>query len=240
MLLVSYSFPPAGGVGVLRAASLARYLPHEKIRLDVLTTHNASAVGTDPALLDAIPAEVKIHRTVTFDLPFGIKKAIKRLISGKNSQAGKASALQGKSNLLKQLLQDQLLPDPQVTWIPILARAARRIIKRRSIDLVLITVPPFSTVLLVEKLRKEFPGLAIVVDFRDEWLSTSLELFSFSKTERALKVAMDAEKRSVANATAIVAVSEAARREIRARYPQEPNSKFELIPNGWDGARPSF
>lgn len=236
VLLVTYSFPPAGGVGVLRAASLARYLPSEGIRLDVLTTRNASAVGTDLSLLDEIPVEVNIHRTLTLDLPFGIKKAIKRLISERERPAGKASesASQAKPNLLIRILQDNLLPDPQVTWIPILTRAARRIVRKRSIDLVLITVPPFSSVLLVEKLRKEFPALPIVVDFRDEWLSTTIELVSFSKTERALRVAVDAEKRSVTNATTVVAVSEAARREIRTRYPQEPDNKFQLIPNGWD------
>ena len=30
VLLVVYAFPPAGGVGVLRAASLARYFPAEE------------------------------------------------------------------------------------------------------------------------------------------------------------------------------------------------------------------
>ena len=39
------------------------------------------------------------------------------------------------------------------------------------------------------------------------------------------------------NATAIVAVTEAARRQIRARYPQQPDSKFLLIPNGFDATR---
>jgi hypothetical protein len=70
VLLVSYSFPPAGGTGVMRAASLARHLPAEKIRLDVLTTRNASAVGTDSSLLKEIPNEVSIHRTITL-LPLG-------------------------------------------------------------------------------------------------------------------------------------------------------------------------
>ena len=49
VLLVTYSFPPVGGTGVMRAASLARYLPAEGIRLDVLTARNASAVGSDAA-----------------------------------------------------------------------------------------------------------------------------------------------------------------------------------------------
>ena len=80
VLLVTYVFPPVGGTGVMRAASLARYFPAEGIRLDVLTARNASAVGADPSLLKEIPSEVRVHRTVTLDLPFGIKKRIKKLI----------------------------------------------------------------------------------------------------------------------------------------------------------------
>jgi hypothetical protein len=239
VLLVTYSFPPAGGVGVLRAASLARYLPSEGIRLDVLTTRNASAVGTDSALLNQIPTEVRIHRTITLDLPFGIKKGIKKLISGTKPPAGRAasSSNPGRPNFLKRVLQDILLPDPQVTWLPVLSRAARRIVRDRKIDLVLITVPPFSSVLLVEKLRKSFPDLPVVVDFRDEWLSSTIDLVSFSRTARALRLAREAESSAVTNSTAVVAVTEAARREIRARYPKEADSKFQLVPNGYDATR---
>ncbi len=238
VLLVTYHFPPAGGVGVLRAASLARYFPAEGIRLDVLTARNASVVGSDPSLLKEIPAEVTIHRTVTLDLPFGIKKGIKRLISGAKAPAGKAAVpAVAKSTPIRRALEGVLLPDPQVTWLPILTLAARRLVRKRNIDLVLITAPPFSTLLLVEKLRKEFPGLAIVIDFRDEWLTTAIDLVGFSRTERARRVARNTEASAVANATAVVAVTEAARCEIRSRYPQEPEGKFLLIPNGFDATR---
>src|ERR1700761_4456152 len=85
VLLVSYVFPPVGGTGVMRAASLARYLPNEDIRLDVLTTRNPAAVGTDASILKDIPASVTVHRTLTLDLPFGVKKAIKRFLTGAKS-----------------------------------------------------------------------------------------------------------------------------------------------------------
>lgn len=239
VLLVTYSFPPAGGVGVLRAASLARYLPAEGIRLDVLTTRNASAVGADTALLKEIPPEVSVYRTTTLDLPFGVKKWIKKLISGrKPTKQSDASCAADKPKLLKRVLQDLLLPDPQVTWLPVAVRAARSIVKNRAIDLVLITVPPFSSLLLAERLRARFPQLPIVVDFRDEWLSTTIDLVSFSRSERARRFAIDAEASGVKSATTVVAVTEAARHEIRSRYPKEPDGKFQLIPNGFDAARP--
>ena len=241
VLLVVYAFPPAGGVGVLRAASLARYLPAEGIRLDVLTTRNPSSVGMDLSLLREIPPEVMIHRTITLDLPFSIKKRLKRLVTGARPPLTHTdgSAAAGKPNLLKRALQDLLLPDPQVTWLPVLTRAARRIVQERKIDLVLITGAPYSNYLLAERLRKSFPKLAIVLDFRDEWLSTSFEAasFQFSRSERARSFAIQAEAGAVASATAVVAVTEAARREIRARYPHDPESKFQLIPNGFDSTR---
>jgi glycosyltransferase involved in cell wall biosynthesis len=241
VLLVVYAFPPAGGVGVLRAASLTRYFPAEGIDLDVLTTRNPSSVVSDHSLLRELPAEVDIHRTITLDLPFGVKKRLKGLLSGTRPPTAQATgnASAGKPNFLKRVLQDVLLPDPQVTWLPVLTRAARRIVRQRNIELVLITGAPFSTFLLAERLRKEFPRLAIVLDFRDEWLSTSFDIasFQFSRSERARRFAVEAEASAVRSATAVVAVTEAVRREIRGRYPHEPEGKFHHIPNGFDATR---
>ena len=241
VLLVTYAFPPAGGVNVLRAASLARYFPTEGIRLDVLTTRNPSSVGKDATHLREIPPEVTIHRTATLDLPFGIKKRLKRLITGSRPPSAQTvvNASAGKPSFLKRLLQDLLLPDPQVTWLPVLTHVARRIVRERSIDLVLITTAPYSTLLLAERLRREFPDLPIVLDFRDEWLSTSFDVasFQFSQSERARQFAVHAEAKAIASATQVVSVTEAARREIHGRYPNQPESKFVHIPNGFDATR---
>jgi glycosyltransferase involved in cell wall biosynthesis len=241
VLLVVYAFPPAGGVGTLRAASLARYLPAEGIQLDVLTTRNPSSVGSDFSLLREIPPEVTVHRTITLDLPFALKKRLKSLVTGSSPPSAQAAtnAAPAKPKLLKRVFQDLLLPDPQVTWLPVLTRAARRIVRERKIDLVLITGAPYSDYLLAERLRKKFPGLPIVLDFRDEWLSTSFDVasFQFSRSERARNFAIKAEANAVASATAVVAVTDAARREMRNRYPNDLESKFLHIPNGFDATR---
>lgn len=245
VLLVSYLFPPVGGTGVMRATSLARYLPADDIRLDVLTTRNPAAVGTDPSLLKDIPPSVTVHRTLTLDLPFGVKKGIKRFLMGAKSSKKPANGQQvapkenKKPGLLKRIFDNVLLPDPQVTWFPVLSRVAPRIIRQRKIDLVLITVPTFSNLLLIKRLRKQFPNLLIVADFRDEWITTSFELvsFSFSDSPRAQQVARRIEAETVANATSIVTVTDAARQRIHSRYPQEPDSKFQLVPNGFDATK---
>ena len=242
VLLITFSFPPAGGVGVLRALSLAKYLPENGIRVDVLTARNAPAVGKDLALLRQVPESVTVHRTWTLDLPFWLRKAVKKVVSGggeKTSSTASTQAAVKRGNPLKQFVGNLLLPDPQVGWLPFALPAAERIIRERKIDVVLITVPPFSSVRLATQLRKVFPALPIVVDFRDEWLSKTIELVSFNNNSRARMVAHKAEAEAVRDATAIVLVTEAARRELQRRYPGVPPGKFHCVPNGFDRAMPA-
>jgi len=242
LLLITFSFPPAGGVGVLRALSLAKYLPENGVRVDVLTARNAPAVGKDRTLLRQIPTEVTVHRTWTLDLPFWLRKSVKKIVTGgkaKPSPAPAATTQSGKGgNPLKQFIGNLLLPDPQVGWLPFALPAAERIIRNRAIDAVIITVPPFSSVRLATRLRKIFPSLPIIVDFRDEWLTTTLDLVSFNSNSRARMVAHKAEAEAVRDSSAVVLVTEAARRELQSRYPGVRREKFVCIPNGYDTPPP--
>lgn len=226
-------------MGVLRAVSLAKYLPENDVRVDVLTARNAPAVGKDLTLLQQVPQSVNIHRTWTIDLPFAQRKFIKKLISGKrDDKSGKSNSSDRKDNnsgnAIERMIGNLLLPDPQVGWLPFAFPAAKRIIRERKIDVVLITVPPYSSVYLVRKLRRAFPNLPIVLDFRDEWLTTTINLVSFNNNERARAVAHAAEAESVRAATTVVAVTDAARLEMMGRYPGENPEKFRYIPNGFD------
>jgi glycosyltransferase involved in cell wall biosynthesis len=237
LLLITFSFPPAGGVGVLRALSLAKYLPENGVRVDVLTARNAPAVGKDLTLLQQVPEVVNVHRSWTLDLPFWLRKSVKEVVTGGHGKSakGKDSQADKKSgNSLKRLIGNLLLPDPQLGWLPFALPAAVRIIREHSIDAVLITVPPYSSLKVVTRLRKLFPALPIVVDFRDEWLTTTLDLVSFNSNSRARVVAQRTESEAVRNATTVVLVTEAARSELQSRYPDIPPEKFLCIENGYD------
>ncbi|HEY0163045.1 MAG TPA: glycosyltransferase [Edaphobacter sp.] len=227
---------------MLRALSLAKYLPENGVRVDVLTARNAPAVGRDATLLQQVPASVTVHRSWTLDLPFWLRKSVKKAITGGKptaSAAPQAAKSSKGGNPLKRLIGNLLLPDPQVGWLPFAFPAAVRIIRERKIDAVVITVPPFSSVKLVTRLRKVFPTLPIVVDFRDEWITTTLDLVSFNSNEKARRVAYSTEGEAVRDATAVVLVTEAARRELQSRYPKVAPEKFLCIPNGYDLAPPT-
>lgn len=243
LLLITYSFPPAAGVGVLRAHSLARYLPESGIEVEVLTARNAAAVGQDPSMLRQLPEGTVIHRSWALDLPFALRKTIKHFLERSRSRSASSSANHSKQpqparagNPIRRLLADLLLPDPQVGWLPFATRAACSIIRRRGIDAVLITVPPFSSSMLVSRLRKAFPSLPIVLDFRDEWLQSTIDLVSFNSNARAREVASRCERAAVTDATRVVCVTEAAVRAVRSRYPEIDPERFVCVPNGYDRA----
>ena len=233
LLLITYVFPPSGGVGVLRALSLTKYLPDNGVRVDVLTARNAAAVGKDLSLLKQVPEGTTVHRSWTIDLPFALRKAIKQRLSGKGG-AKKAGDPPGRGSVIKRLIGDLLLPDPQVGWLPFAFPAAKRIIRQRKIDAVIITAAPYSSLMLASKLRPVFPDLPILLDFRDEWLTTALDLISFNNNERARRIAERVEREVVRDCTAVVAVSEAARLEMMGRYPEEDPAKFRYVANGFE------
>ncbi len=228
----------------MRALSLARYLPDSGIRVDVLTARNAPAVVRDEGLLEHLQSAVTVHRTWTLDLPFALRKAVKKLLNrdrpgSRPTEAARASVAP-RSNPLRAVIANLLLPDPQIGWLPFAIRAAARIVRERQIDAVIITVPPFSSVKLAAGVRKKFPKLPVVLDFRDEWLNTTLRLVSLNANSRARAVAERTEREAVTAATAVVAVTGAALNAMRARYPGQLSEKFVSISNGFDGALPSL
>ena len=223
----------------MRALSLAKYLPQSGLNVDVLTARNAPAVVRDEALLKQVPDAVTVHRTWTVDLPFALRKGIKKLLARETGKAvataHAAPAAPARPNPLKAMVANLLLPDPQIGWLPFASRAAARIVRQRAIDAVIITVPPFSSMMLAKGLRRRFPLLPIVLEFRDEWIETTLHLVSLNANSRAHAVAEQTEREAVEAATAVVAVTESARDLIRARYPAQHAQKFISISNGFDG-----
>jgi len=240
ILIVSYLFPPMGGIGVQRALSLAKYLPGCGYEVHILKAGNAGGPVRDPALLRQVPSVVKVHKAFTPEVPFAIRQKLWSRLSGRNAQAGPAEAGSQPGTqpawrkLLKATVSRLLCPEPEILWVPFALRKARRIIRRHQIDFVLVTVPPFSALEVGTALKKEFPAVRLVSDFRDEWLSFYLKDFDFQSSAHTRRKAEAIERGSVEASDLVVAVNESSRNEIRSRYPEQPERKFVVIPNGYD------
>jgi glycosyltransferase involved in cell wall biosynthesis len=234
VLLISCYFPPAGGIGVQRAVSLARYLPENGIDVFVLTAR-ASLPTMDPDLLKLVPKEVQIHRTWTFEPPFRLRK---KLWSRLNSQADTRKTNPGLLSKLKKALSQKIkhftCPDPQVLWYPFAIRRASKLIRREQIQTVVVTAPPFSAFLIANELKRRFPGLCIIADVRDEWLEYFAKEFVFRGDKYIADRCAQIERGTVESCDRVVSVTQTSLNEVRSRYPQQPSEKFVLIPNGFE------
>jgi glycosyltransferase involved in cell wall biosynthesis len=236
ILIVSYLFPPHGGIAVQRALSFAKYLPRHGCEVHVLTARNAAAPVKDPGLLKHVPGTVQIHDAFTPELPFGFRQKLWSLLSGGKGKSTRpsAGAASPSSSLPARLIKRILCPEPEILWVPFALRKARSIVRKHGIDTVLVTVPPFSALLVGTGLKRKFPEIKLVSDFRDEWLSFYLKDFEFQSGDRTRRRAEQIERASVESSDLVVAVTPTSLAEIRNRYPEQPDRKFACIHNGYD------
>src|SRR5215813_481087 len=82
LLLISYLFPPAGGVGVLRALAYARYLSELGIEVWVLAARNPSTPVMDPQLVRQIPPSVHVEYTWTPEVPYAWRDRAWKWVAG--------------------------------------------------------------------------------------------------------------------------------------------------------------
>jgi glycosyltransferase involved in cell wall biosynthesis len=237
ILLISCYFPPAGGIQVLRALSLAKYLPQNQFDVHVLTTRNPAVPTYDEALLEQVPSSVHIHRAWTLEPPFFLRKKLWAGIKGKAPRAeltGPAS--RGLKSRVAARVARLLSPDPQVLWRPFALRKAARVIERENIRFVLVTAPPFSAFLIGNALKRRYPHIHLISEVRDEWLNYFLNEFAFRGDDFIRTQAIEIERNTVELSDRVVTVTHATRDAMRARYPDQPPEKFGLIPNGYDAA----
>ena len=235
VLLVSCYFPPAGGIQVQRALSIARYLPQLGFDVFVLTA-GAAVPTSDPELLKLIPKDVEVHRTWTLEPPFYLRKKLWSRVSKPDSSSTARPGLMARAkSILARKIKQLLSPDAQILWYPFAVRRATKLIRRRGIQTILVTAPPFSSFLIANTLKRRFPELHLIVDIRDEWIEYILKEFGFRDADMAARAAQ-IERATVESCDRIVNVSATSLQSIRSRYPEQPGEKFALIPNGYDPA----
>jgi glycosyltransferase involved in cell wall biosynthesis len=241
LLVISYLFPPVGGVGVQRALSLAKHLPNLGFEVHVLHARNAAGPVHDPALLKSLPPAVHIHGTFTPELPFHFRQKLWHWFGGKSNSAPDPSSKSGATQrtfswkqLPVELGRRILCPEPEVLWVPFALRRARSLVRKHKIEAVLVTAPPFSAFLVGNALKAEFPHIKLITDFRDDWLRFYLGEFDYQKSSYTRRRAIAIEKRTVDLSDRVVVVTPTMLEHIRQRYPDQKSDKFVFIPNGYD------
>lgn len=215
VLIVSYAFPPAGGVGVQRMSKLVKYLPEFGVEPTVLTAKDPSVPIEDETTLRDLPPNTTMIRTQTLEPNYRLK----------------AKVWQGatKSSVFRQALTRVasriFVPDPQILWLPSTAPALFRL--SSAVHVVLISAPPFSPFLLGPISRVPF-----VLDYRDEWrMAASYEMHG---GEWMNKIIDRLEPALARRASMIITATEEFRSKLLQKIPEMDPSRVVTITNGYD------
>ncbi|MCY2989950.1 MAG: glycosyltransferase [Planctomycetota bacterium] len=165
VLLIAYQFPPVGGAGVQRVAKFTKYLPEHGWEVSVLTVSNPSVPVTDRSLLEEIPPQTIIRQAKSWEPGYRLKQT---LTQGSPPDSRRAGWLTKIKRAVRNVATMLLQPDPQILWVPEAIRQGRRLLRELPHHAILVSGPPFSSFLVGAALR-QFSGLPLVLDYRDEW-----------------------------------------------------------------------
>ena len=206
VLVVAYHYPPVGGGGVFRTLKFTKYFSQFGFRPYVLTVKNSMYTPKDLSLVKDVPPDVKIIATFSFE---------HRLLRA--------------SRLLNISPEWFFVPDTNVGWLPFAIRAGRKIILQENIDVIYVTAPIWTS-LLIGCLLKERMKKPLVVDFRDPW---TINPYHKPPTKFHAKIENCLEQRVMAIADYVITVSQPYKSRLIEKYPFLKN-KFEVIMNGFD------
>jgi glycosyltransferase involved in cell wall biosynthesis len=215
VLIVSYTFPPAGGVGVQRVSKLVKYLPEFGVEPMVLTAKDPSVPIEDETTLRDIPKNTEIIRTRTLEPGYRMKAKVWH-------DAAKPNPFR---RALARFASQVFIPDPQILWLPL---TAPRIASLSAMaDVMLVSAPPFSPFLLGPLARVPF-----VLDYRDEWrMAASYEM---NASPWATRIIDRLEPALARRAAMIVTATEEFRENLLRRIPLLDPERVVTITNGYD------
>jgi len=207
VLMIAYSFPPMGGVGVQRTLKFVKYLPEYGWNPHVLTTQPVKVGLRDEGLLKEIRPDTHITRTAALlppqRLPWRVREFISRWL---------------------------LTIDEQVGWLPFATRAGTRIIKENPVDVIYSTSAPYTAHLIARQLHKHY-HIPWVADFRDPWIGNANLHFP---TPLHRKLVERLERQVIQDADHILVISPPMGQSFCGRIPGAQPSKITWLPNGFD------
>lgn len=230
VLIITYYWIPSGGAGVQRWVKFTKYLRGFGWEPVIYAPENPEYPSEDYSFEKDIPKDVKVLKKPIWE-PYNIYRNLFGK-KGENINAGFIS--ENKKTGLKEKLSiwirgNFLIPDPRRFWIRPSVNYLSKYIAENKIDAIITTGPPHSMHLIGLGLKKRFPSLKWVADFRDPW--TNIDFYAdLNLTFFADKLHHILERKVIQRADTVLVVSSGMKDEFELLHPQQ----LEIITNGYD------
>jgi len=216
---------------VQRWLKFVKYLPSFGWKPYVFTPENPSFEIRDETLLKNVPKEAEVIHFPIWE-PYELFKSVSK-IAGKKpiSQIDLVSA--GKKTFFQRVTSwirgNVFIPDARIFWVrPAMAYLSKRI-KSEGITTIITTGPPHSLHLIGLKLKKKYPNLYWIADFRDPWSEWDfLDTLSLSSLARNQHRSLERSVLQAADRVVTIAPFHCERLEAIGKR------KVDLITNGFD------
>ncbi len=206
ILIITYYWPPAGGPGVQRWLKFAKYLPEFGWKPIIYTPENPSYPLLDESLMKDVPEDLEIVRTKIWE-PYQLAEKLNK--SNKKFKAGQfdvGSNQSWKSKLSIWVRGNFFIPDARIFWVNPSTQFLEQYLKINNIETIVTSGPPHSMHLIGINLKKKFPNLKWIADFRDPW--TEISYYKHLKlTNRSDKKHRQLESQVFKNADITLATS---------------------------------
>jgi hypothetical protein len=231
VLIISYYWPPSGGAGVQRWLKFSKFLPEFGWDPVVFTPENPDVPVEDVTLLEEVSSLVQVLKIPIFE-----PSRVVSLFGRKNSttRMGASTTSGNKTSILKGIISwvrgNIFVPDARATWVRPAVKFVNKWISANHVDVIITTGPPHSMHLIGLEVKKKFPELKWISDFRDPWSDMDY-LDDFKMGQRAKRKLLDMEKSVVAYSDKITITSPSI---VTTLLDEGNKDKAILIQNGWD------
>jgi len=232
VLILAYSFPPAGGGRVRRAMKFVKYLPAFGWKPIVLTVKKPRVDVYDYTLLKELPGDLTVIRTSSLELPNpfpALRQKTVNAVEKKDDFKFKINTFVFR--VLNKIKASIFIPDTRIGWIPFAVFRGIRIAKREKIDAIMVTAEPFSS-FISGVMIKLFTQRPLILDYRDEWSENNKYVFS-EKGKILRKIEEFLEGICIRYADRVISVTDGIVDNFCKRYTQY-KGKFTCITNGFD------
>jgi glycosyltransferase involved in cell wall biosynthesis len=179
VLIISYYWPPSGGIGVHRCLKFAKYLRDFGWEPIVYAPKNAAYPYFDETNFKDIPEDITILKKPIIE-PFNL---FKKLSGRKKSDSANPVYVRDKrrgwiDELSIWIRGNLFIPDARALWIGPSVRFLKKYVQHNPVDAILTDGPPHTNTVIGCKLAKA-TGIPWLADFQDPW--TQVDYYNMLK-----------------------------------------------------------
>lgn len=183
VLIITYHWPPSGGITVLRCLKFVKYLREFGWEPIIFTAKNAPYQFIDNRNEKDIPENIEVHKVPIFEPTQLFKKLSGRKpeLPLQNFTSNSEKKKNTIDNLAIWIRGNFFIPDARARWIRPSINYLSNYLKSHHVDAILTDGPPHTNTVIGMRLSQKFkiPWLA---DFQDPW--TQVDYYSKMKIGR--------------------------------------------------------